>query len=178
MPTDVQSSFVADADGVRVITRGMCAHHVERATLMNYPVASDVVVIANVGKTTDTMVTTAVVHGVTLRGTGGTTMYHNQVDATEILILAAGQDGIAHNIPQACMPRAVAKAVSTVIVIFRILPQMVLFSFSIIDVVSYSTQRRKAAEILFKRAEYTEFFYLSLEFSRWKLRISASLRSI
>ena len=54
---------------------------------MNRSVAGDVVVIADVGKATGTMVTTAVVHGVTLRGTGGTTMYHNQVDATEVLIL-------------------------------------------------------------------------------------------
>jgi len=46
---------------------------------MNYPIASDVVVITDVGKATGTMVTTAVVHGVTLRGTGGTTMNHNQV---------------------------------------------------------------------------------------------------
>ena len=46
-----------------------------------------VVVIADVGKATGTMVTTAVVHGVTLRGAGGTTMYHNQVDATVVLVL-------------------------------------------------------------------------------------------
>ena len=47
---------------------------------MNHSVAGDVVVIADVGKATGTMVTTAVVHGVTLRGTGGTTVYHNQID--------------------------------------------------------------------------------------------------
>jgi len=36
------------------------------------------------------MVTTAVVHGVALRGAGGTTMYHHQVDAAVVLVLAAG----------------------------------------------------------------------------------------
>ena len=56
---------------------------------MNHPVAGDVVVIADVGKATGTVVTTAVVHGVTLRGAGGTTMNHNQVDATVVLVLAA-----------------------------------------------------------------------------------------
>ena len=63
---------------------------------MNYPIASDVVVITDVDKATGTMVTTAVVHGVTLRGTGGTTMNHNQVDATVVLVLATGQDGVGH----------------------------------------------------------------------------------
>ena len=64
------------------------------------------------------------------------------------------------------MPKAVARAVNNVMVIFRILPQILFVSFSIIDVVSYSTQRRKVTEIFFKRAEYTELFSLSLEFSR------------
>ena len=45
---------------------------------------------------TGTMVTTAVVYGVTLRGGGGTTMNHNQVDAAVVLVLAAGQDGVGH----------------------------------------------------------------------------------
>ena len=56
---------------------------------MNHPVAGDVVVIADVGKATGTVVTTAVVHGVTLRGAGGTTMNHDQVDVTVVLVLAA-----------------------------------------------------------------------------------------
>ena len=64
-------------------------HLIEGTPGMNHPVASDVVVIADVGKATGTMVTTAVVHGVTLRGTGGTTMNHYQIDATVVLILAA-----------------------------------------------------------------------------------------
>ena len=63
---------------------------------MNYPIASDVVVITDVDKATGTMVTTAVVHGVTLSGTGGTTMNHNQIDSTVVLVLAAGQDGVGH----------------------------------------------------------------------------------
>ena len=76
------------------------------------------------------MVTTAVVHGVTLRGT---TMYHNQVDATIVLVLRTGQNGIAHKTPQACNPKVVATAVNTVITIFKILLQMLfLFSFSIV----------------------------------------------
>ena len=60
------------------------------------PRHGDVVVIADVGEATGTMVTTAVVHGVTLRGTGGTTMNHNQFDATVVLVLAAVQNGVAH----------------------------------------------------------------------------------
>jgi len=87
---DVESAFVADADGVSVVPLGMGTLGVERSAGMNHPVAGDVVVIADVGIATGTMVTTAVVHGVTLRGTGGTTMYHNQVDATVVLVLAAG----------------------------------------------------------------------------------------
>ena len=67
----------------------MCPLYVERAATMNDSVAGDVVVIADVGKATGTVVTTAVVHGVTLRGAGGTTMNYNQVDATEVLVLTA-----------------------------------------------------------------------------------------
>ena len=79
------------------------------------------------------MVTTAVVHGVTLRGAGSTTMYHNQVDATVVLVLRTGQNGVAHKTPQACKPKAVAMAVNNVMVIFKILLQIVLlFSFSIV----------------------------------------------
>ena len=63
---------------------------IERSAGMNHPVAGDVVVIADIGKATGTMVTTAVVHGIALRGAGGTTMNHNQVDATVVLVLAAG----------------------------------------------------------------------------------------
>ena len=56
---------------------------------MNDSVAGDVVVIADGGKATGTVVTTAVVHGVTLGGAGGTTMNHNQVDVPVVLVLAA-----------------------------------------------------------------------------------------
>ena len=117
---DVQSSFVTNADGVFVVSGGVCTYLVKSTPRMNYPVAGDVVVITDVGKATGTMVTTAVVHGVTLRGAGGTTMYHNQVDATVVLVLRTGQNGVAHNTPQACKPKAVAMAVNTVMVIFKI----------------------------------------------------------
>ena len=63
---------------------------------MNDTVASDVVVITDVGKATGTMVTTAVVHGVTLRGAGGTTMNHDQVDATVVLVLRTMQYSVSH----------------------------------------------------------------------------------
>ena len=87
-PADVETTLVTDADGVAVVAGGMCPHLIERATGMNYSVASDVVVITDVGKATGTVVTTAVVHGVTLRGAGGTTMYHNQVYTAVVLVLA------------------------------------------------------------------------------------------
>ena len=48
------------------------------------------------GKSTGTMVTTAVVHGVTLRGSGGTTMNHDQVDATVVLVLRTMQYSVSH----------------------------------------------------------------------------------
>ena len=124
----IESAFVADADAVGIVTRGMCAHRIEGTPGMNHTVAGDVVVIADVGKATGTVVTTAVVHGVTLRGTGGTTMNHYQIDATVVLVLAAVQDGIAHKAPQACRPKVVATAVSTVMTIFKILLQMLVFS--------------------------------------------------
>ena len=71
---DVQATFITDADAVGIVTGGMCPYDIKGATGMNHPVASDVVVIIDVGKATGTVVTTAVVHGVTLRGAGGTTM--------------------------------------------------------------------------------------------------------
>ena len=128
---DVQAALVADTYRVSVVALGMCSLGVERTPCMNHPVAGDVVVVADVGKAPVTMVTTAVVHGIAQRGAGGTTMNHNQVDATVVLILAAVQDGIAHKAPQACRPKVVATAVSTVMTIFRILLQM-LFLFSML----------------------------------------------
>ena len=92
----IQATFVADADAVTVVAFGMRPLGVERASTVNYAVAGDVVVVADVGKATGTMVTTAVVHGVTLRGAGGTTMDHNKVDAAVVLVLAAMKDGVAH----------------------------------------------------------------------------------
>ena len=92
----IQATFVADADAVTVVAFGMRPLGVERASTVNHAVAGDVVVVADVGKATGTMVTTAVVHGVTLRGAGGTTMDHNQVDAAVVLVLAAMKDGVAH----------------------------------------------------------------------------------
>ena len=73
----IESTLITNADGVAVVAGSMCAYRIERATGMNYSVAGDVVVITDVGKATGTMVTTAVIHGITLRGAGGTTMYHN-----------------------------------------------------------------------------------------------------
>ena len=72
-----------------IIASGVCSYDIKRSTSMYHTVTSDVVVIADVGKTTGTVVTTAVVHGLTLRGAGGTTMNHNQVDAAVVLVLAA-----------------------------------------------------------------------------------------
>ena len=63
---------------------------------MNDTVTSDVVVITDVGKATGTMVTTAVVHSVTLRGAGGTTMNHDQIDATVVLVLRTMQYSVSH----------------------------------------------------------------------------------
>ena len=88
--SDIQTPFVTDADAVGIVASGMCPYGLKGTPGMNHPVASDVVVIADVGKATGTMVTTAVVHGVTLRGTGGTTMNHDQVDATVVLVLRTG----------------------------------------------------------------------------------------
>ena len=85
----IETTLVTDADGIAVIPRGMRPYLIEDTPGMNHPVAGDVVVIADVGKATGTVVTTAVVHGVTLRGAGGTTMNHNQVDAAVVLVLAA-----------------------------------------------------------------------------------------
>ena len=90
LSTDVQASFVTDTDGMSVVAGGVCAYRVERTTTMHHPVLRDVVVIADVGKATGKMVATAVVHSVSLRGAGGTTMYHYQVDAAVVLVLAAG----------------------------------------------------------------------------------------
>ena len=88
-PTDIETSFVTDADGVLVMACGMCSHLIKRTPCMNHAVAGDVVVIADVGKATGTVVTTAVFYRVTLRGAGGTTVNHNQVDAAVVLVLAA-----------------------------------------------------------------------------------------
>ena len=89
MAVFVQSSFVTDADGMTVVSIRMRPLRMERATTMDNAVTGDVVVIADVGKATGTVVTTAVVHGVTLRGAGGTTMDHYQVDVPVVLVLAA-----------------------------------------------------------------------------------------
>ena len=91
----VQPTLVADADGIFVITAGMCPLLVEGATRVNHAIARNVVVITNVGKAPGTMVTTAVVHGVTTGGACGTTMNYYQVYAAVLLVLAAVKDGVA-----------------------------------------------------------------------------------
>ena len=56
------------------------------------------------------------------------------------------------------MPKAVAKAVNTVMVIFRILPQMVLFSFSMVIVFLFQRRDTEAQRTnYFEKAERTEF---------------------
>ena len=67
---------------------GMGTLRVEGPAGMHYPVARDVVVVADVGKAPVTVVATAVVHGIATGGAGGTTMYHYQVDGAVLLILA------------------------------------------------------------------------------------------
>ena len=84
----IQSAFVADTDGTAVVPLGMGTLRVEGPAGMNYPVASDVVVVADVGKASVTVVATAVVHGIATGATGGTTMYHYQFDGAVLLVLA------------------------------------------------------------------------------------------
>ena len=91
----VQPTLVADADGMFVITAGMCPLLVEGATRVNHAIARNVVVIANVGKAPGTVVATAVVHGVTTGGACGTTMNYYQVYAPVLLVLAAVKNGVA-----------------------------------------------------------------------------------
>ena len=85
---NIQSAFVADTDAVSVVPHSVGTLRVEGTARMHYPVARDVVVVADVGKATGTMVTTAVVHGIATGDAGGTTMYHNQVDGAVLLVLA------------------------------------------------------------------------------------------
>ena len=84
----IQSAFVADTDGTAVVPLGMGTLRVEGPARMHYPVARDVVVVADVGKAPVTVVATAVVHGIATGDAGGTTMYHNQVDGAVLLVLA------------------------------------------------------------------------------------------
>ena len=84
----IQSAFVADTDGTAVVPLGVGSLRVEGPAGMHYPVASDVVVVADVGKAPVTVVATAVVHGIATGDAGGTTMYHNQVDGAVLLVLA------------------------------------------------------------------------------------------
>ena len=84
----IQSAFVADTDAVSVVPHSMSTLRVEGTSRMHYPVARDVVVVADVGKAPVTVVATAVVHGIATGDAGGTTMYHNQVDGAVLLVLA------------------------------------------------------------------------------------------
>ena len=84
----IQSAFVADTDGTAVVPLGMGTLRVEGPAGMHYPVASDVVVVADVGKAPVTVVATAVVHGIATGATGGTTMYHYQFNGAVLLVLA------------------------------------------------------------------------------------------
>ena len=84
----IQSAFVTDTDAVAVVPYGVGTLRVEGTTRMHYPVARDVVVVANVGKAPVSVVATAVVHGIATGDAGGTTMYHYQVDGAVLLVLA------------------------------------------------------------------------------------------
>ena len=86
---DVETALVADADAAAIEARSMGTLGVEGTARMHYPVACDVVVVADVGKAPVTVVATAVVHGVATGDAGGTTMYHDEIDGAVLLVLAA-----------------------------------------------------------------------------------------
>lgn len=131
-PLFIQSPFVADPNRITVPPLHMRPLLMEGTTGMDIAIASDVKVVTDIGKPTVQMVSAASLERVVTIASRGTAVQHNQVDQSVVLILTAGEDSTAHTpIPpvQACTPKAVAKAVNTVIAKRSTLPQTDSFSF-------------------------------------------------
>ena len=78
----IETTFVADADGMQVVTFAMGADLPEGTSLMNLPVAGDIIMVADVLPTSMEVIGLALLEGVALRAARGTAMEHNQGDGT------------------------------------------------------------------------------------------------
>ena len=79
----VQSAFVADTDGVAVVTVTVCTLLPEGTTFVDLPVARDVVVIAYLAKASLEMVAPTCLEGIALFGPRGRTMQDDECDGTK-----------------------------------------------------------------------------------------------
>ena len=79
----VQSAFVADTDGVAVVTVTMSALLPEGTTFVDLPVARDVVVITYLAKASLEMVAPTCLEGIALFGPRGRTMQDDECDGTK-----------------------------------------------------------------------------------------------
>ena len=73
----VETTLVADADGVLVVVLAVGSDLGEGTTFMDLPVAGDVVVVADVFPTSLEVVGTTALKGIVLRDTRGAAMQHD-----------------------------------------------------------------------------------------------------
>lgn len=91
-----ESPFVADADAVAIESLDMRSLLMERTTGMYHPVARDVVVITDVGKTASFVVAPTIFQCIGTVATRGAAMQYDQVDESVVLVLAARENRHAH----------------------------------------------------------------------------------
>ena len=87
MAVAVEAALVADADAVGVVAAGMGARLVLWAAGIYHSILRDVIVVADVVETTRLVAGFQLLHREVPVGTGGTAMYHNQVDFSGIVHL-------------------------------------------------------------------------------------------
>lgn len=96
LPVRIQSPFVADTDGMTVITRCMRPHLIEGATCMDGSVTGHIIMIAYRCESARPVTGDDGFQRKAPVAARRTAMHHYQVNPTVILVLAAVQYGITH----------------------------------------------------------------------------------
>ena len=111
MAVDIEAALVADTDGVSVVVLAVCAHLLLGSSPVNLAIPCDIVVIADILEVPVTdVVVAAVLERVAMILTGGGTVNDNQGDRAH--------GDLSYDYMQLWMPRVVAMALSTLIMIW------------------------------------------------------------
>lgn len=123
----IQPALITDSNTLIVPAGRMRADLVDRAAAVNHAIAGDVEMIADIGEAAGDVIGSQRLDRIVAVVAGGATVDYQEVYLPVILVETAGFHP-AHEV----MPIAPAMAVATAIITLRIVPQMLVFLFSVI----------------------------------------------